>query len=34
MRWAGYIAHMGERENATKCFVGKIKGKRLLHACY
>jgi hypothetical protein len=27
MRWAGYeyIAHMGERENATKCFVGKIK---------
>jgi len=30
MRWAGYVAHMGEIRNAYKIFVRKSEGRRLL----
>jgi hypothetical protein len=30
MRWAGHVAHMGEKGNAYRVFVGKPKGKRPL----
>jgi hypothetical protein len=30
MRWAGYVAHMGERRNANKSVVGNPEGKRQL----
>jgi hypothetical protein len=30
MRWAGYIAHMGEIKNAYKILVEKPDGKRPL----
>jgi hypothetical protein len=28
MKWAGYVAHMGEMRNAYKILVGKLKQKR------
>jgi hypothetical protein len=30
MRWAGYIAQMGEKRNAYRILVGKPEGKRPL----
>jgi hypothetical protein len=30
MRWTGHAAHMGERRNAYKIFVGKPEGMRSL----
>jgi hypothetical protein len=30
MRWAGYLARMGEKRNAYSIFVGKPEGKRPL----
>jgi hypothetical protein len=30
MRWAGYVARMGEKRNAYRIFVGKPEGKRPL----
>jgi hypothetical protein len=30
MRWAGYVAQMGEKRNACKLLVGKPGGKRPL----
>jgi hypothetical protein len=27
MRWAGYVARMGEKRNAYRILVGKPKGK-------
>jgi hypothetical protein len=29
MRWAGHVAHMGERRGIYKVMVGKSEGKRL-----
>jgi hypothetical protein len=28
MRWIGHVARMGEKRNAYRIFVGKLKGKR------
>jgi hypothetical protein len=28
MRWAGHVARMGKRRNASRSFVGKPEGKR------
>jgi hypothetical protein len=28
MRWAGHVAHMGERRGAYKVSLGKYQGKR------
>jgi hypothetical protein len=28
MRWAGYVARMGEKRNVYRLFVGKSEGKR------
>jgi hypothetical protein len=30
MRWAGYVARMGEKRNAYRILVGKPEGKRQL----
>jgi hypothetical protein len=30
MRWAGYVARMGEKRNAYRVLVGKTEGKRPL----
>jgi hypothetical protein len=30
MRWAGNVAHMGEKRNVCRLLVGKPEGKRLL----
>jgi hypothetical protein len=30
MRWAGYVAHMGEERNVYKVLMGKPEGKRPL----
>jgi len=30
MRWAGHVAHMGERRGVYRVFVGKSEGKRPL----
>jgi hypothetical protein len=30
MRWAGHIAHMGERRGAYRVLVGKSEGRRPL----
>ena len=30
MRWAGHVAHMGERRGAYRVLVGKSEGKRPL----
>jgi hypothetical protein len=30
MRWAGYVARMGEKRNAYRILVGKPEGKRPL----
>jgi hypothetical protein len=30
MRWAGYVARMGEKRNAYRILVGIPEGKRLL----
>jgi hypothetical protein len=30
MKWAGYVARMGERRNACKILVGKPEGRRPL----
>jgi hypothetical protein len=30
MRWAGYVARMGENRNAYRILVGKPEGKRPL----
>jgi hypothetical protein len=30
MRWAGHVAHMGEKRNAYRILVGKPEGKRSL----
>jgi hypothetical protein len=30
MRWAGYVARMGEKRNAYRFLVGKPEGKRPL----
>ena len=30
MRWAGHVAHMGERRGVYRVLVGKPKGKRSL----
>jgi hypothetical protein len=30
MRWAGYVARMGEKSNVYRLLVGKPEGKRLL----
>jgi hypothetical protein len=30
MRWAGYVAQMGERRNAYRLLVGKPEGRRPL----
>jgi hypothetical protein len=30
MRWAGYVAHMGEERKLYKILVGKAEGKRSL----
>jgi hypothetical protein len=30
MRWAGYVARMGEKRNACRILVGETKGKRPL----
>jgi hypothetical protein len=30
MRWAGYVARMGEKRNAYRILVGKSEGKRPL----
>jgi hypothetical protein len=37
IRWAGYMAHMGERRGACRVSVGKYEGKRSLRklgGCY
>jgi hypothetical protein len=28
MRWAGHVARIGEKRNAYRILVGKLKGKR------
>jgi hypothetical protein len=30
MRWAGYVARMGEKRNAYRILMGKPEGKRLV----
>jgi hypothetical protein len=30
MRWAGHVAHMGERKGKHRVLVGKLEGKRPL----
>jgi len=30
MRWAGYVARMGERRGVYRVLVGKLEGNRLL----
>jgi hypothetical protein len=30
MRWAGYVAHMGERRDVYRCLVGTADENRLL----
>jgi hypothetical protein len=30
MRWAGYVARMGEKRNAYRILAGKLEGKRPL----
>jgi hypothetical protein len=30
MRWAGHVAHGGEKRNAYRVLVGRSKGKKLL----
>jgi hypothetical protein len=30
MKWAGYVARLGEKRNAYRIFVGNPEGKRLL----
>jgi hypothetical protein len=30
MRWAGYVARIGEKRNVYRILVGKPEGKRLL----
>jgi hypothetical protein len=30
MRWVGHVAHMEEKENTYRIFVGKPEGKRPL----
>jgi hypothetical protein len=30
MRWAGHVAHMGEKQNGYRILVGKPEGKRPL----
>jgi hypothetical protein len=30
MRWAGYVAKMGEKRNVYRLLVGKLEGKRPL----
>ena len=30
MRWAGHVAHMGDRRGVYRVLVGKAEGKRLL----
>jgi hypothetical protein len=30
MRWAGYVAHMGEERKVNRVLVGKTEGKRPL----
>ena len=30
LRWAGHVAHMGERRGVYRVLVGKPEGKRLL----
>jgi hypothetical protein len=30
MRWAGYVARMGEKRNSYRILVGKPEGKRPL----
>jgi hypothetical protein len=30
LRWAGHVAHMGERRGAYRALVGKPEGRRLL----
>jgi hypothetical protein len=30
MRWAGHVAHMGQKRNAYRIFVGKPEGRRPL----
>jgi hypothetical protein len=30
MRWAGYVARMGEKRNVYRLLVGKLEGKRPL----
>ena len=30
MRWAGHVAHMGERRGVYRVLVGKLEGKRPL----
>jgi hypothetical protein len=30
MRWAGHVAHMGEKRNVYRLLVGKLEGKRPL----
>jgi hypothetical protein len=30
MRWAGHVAHMGEKRNACRILVGKPEGRRPL----
>jgi hypothetical protein len=30
MRWAGHVAHTGEKRNAYRVLVGKPEGKRSL----
>jgi hypothetical protein len=33
MRWAGYVARMGERKSVCRVLVVKPKGRRLLEGC-
>jgi hypothetical protein len=30
MRWAGHVAHMGDRKDANRFLVGRSEAKRLL----
>jgi len=30
MRWAGHVAHMGDRKDANRLLVGRSEAKRLL----
>jgi hypothetical protein len=32
-RWAGHVAHMGEKRGTCKVLVGKLEGKRQLGRC-